>query len=183
MIHIHVAEPNSQGADPLQQQSFSYLQGCSFRALGETPWSPGAGNAVKWSWSLQEGQTANVSCSTSRRYFSCPQSHSLLMWKGAALRNFDEYSSELSSLWTPNNNALATTVPFLFLTPLQEAKLAFGQAALNSNTSRCIPVQPQAALQEFWGRSLEEKVISVYWDSWDLPVFGLDRGKLSSQKN
>lgn len=88
----------------------------------------------------------------------------------------------LSSLLTHNNKALSTTIPFLSLTPLQEARLSFGQAALNSNTSRCIPVQPQATLQEFWGRSLAEKVISVYWDSWDLPGFGLDRGKLSSQK-
>lgn len=54
---------------------------------------------VKWSCSLpvQEGQTANVSCSTCRRYFSCPQSPSLLIWKGAALRNFDEYSSVTSA--------------------------------------------------------------------------------------
>lgn len=53
---------------------------------------------VKWSCSLQEDQTENVSCSTCRRYFSCPQSYSLLIWKGAALRNFDECSSVT---WAP----------------------------------------------------------------------------------
>lgn len=103
----------------------------------------------------------------------------LPVWKGGALMSIPV------SLHLPGNSQQQCCVhhnPLLSLTPLQEAKLALGQAALDSNASRCIPVQPQAALQEFWGRSLEEKVISVYWDSWDLPGLGLDRGKLSSQK-